>query len=252
MERRSRNAKHDIRDVVLLHGWGSGSGIWDDLAPRLAPRFRVHALPLPGYDAVSARAVSSLQGIVEHVARAAPRRCAVIGWSLGGEVALAWARRMPRQVERLALIATTPCFTGRPGWRCASAPAVLEEFGRALAADRDGTLARFVAVQARGDARAQQVAGVLQRLYRSGPPDEVLAAGLAVLSDTDLRRELTRVMQPALVLHGARDCIVPPAAGRRLAQALPNARFALLRTCAHAPFLSRPRQVATLLREFFR
>jgi pimeloyl-[acyl-carrier protein] methyl ester esterase len=246
------NARAVVRDVVLLHGWGSGSGIWDGLAPRLAPRFRVHALPLPGYDAVSAHAAPSLQGAVEYVARAAPRRCGVIGWSLGGEVALAWARRMPRQVQRLALVATTPCFTGRPGWRCATAPAVLDEFGRALAADRDGTLARFVAVQARGDARAQQVAGVLRQLYRSGPSDAVLAAGLAVLSGTDLRRELARVMQPALVLHGARDCIVPPVAGRRLAQALPNARFALLRSCAHAPFLSRPSQVATLLREFFR
>jgi len=246
------NARAVVRDVVLLHGWGSGSGIWDGLAPRLAPRFRVHALPLPGYDAVSAHAAPSLQGAVEYVAHAAPRRCGVIGWSLGGEVALAWARRMPRQVQRLALIATTPCFTGRPGWRCATAPAVLDEFGRALAADRDGTLARFVAVQARGDARAQQVAGVLRQLYRSGPSDAVLAAGLAVLSSTDLRSELARVMQPALVLHGARDCIVPPVAGRRLAQALPNARFALLRSCAHAPFLSRPSQVATLLREFFR
>ena len=246
------NARAVVRDVVLLHGWGSGSGIWDGLAPRLAPRFRVHALPLPGYDAVSAHAAPSLQGAVEYVAHAAPRRCGVIGWSLGGEVALAWARRMPRQVQRLALIATTPCFAGRPGWRCATAPAVLDEFGRALAADRDGTLARFVAVQARGDARAQQVAGVLRQLYRNCPSDEVLAAGLAVLSGTDLRRELARVMQPALVLHGARDCIVPPVAGRRLAQALPNARFALLRSCAHAPFLSRPSQVATLLREFFR
>ena len=246
------NARAVVRDVILLHGWGSGSGIWDDLAPRLAPRFRVHALPLPGYGTVSAPAVPSLQDTVEYVARAAPRRCGVIGWSLGGEVALAWARRMPRQVQRLALIATTPCFTGRPGWRCATAPAVLDEFGRALAADRDGTLARFVAVQARGDARAQQVAGVLRQLYRSGPSDAVLAAGLAVLSSTDLRSELARVMQPALVLHGARDCIVPPVAGRRLAQALPNARFALLRSCAHAPFLSRPWQVATLLREFFR
>jgi len=246
------NARAVVRDVVLLHGWGSGSGIWDDLAPRLAPRFRVHALPLPGYGTVSAPAVPSLQDTVEYVARAAPRRCGVIGWSLGGEVALAWARRMPRQVQRLALIATTPCFTGRPGWRCATAPAVLDEFGRALAADRDGTLARFVAVQARGDARAQQVAGVLRQLYRSVPSDAVLAAGLAVLSSTDLRRELARVMQPALVLHGARDCIVPPVAGRRLAQALPNARFALLRSCAHAPFLSRPWQVATMLREFFR
>jgi pimeloyl-[acyl-carrier protein] methyl ester esterase len=240
-----------VRDVVLLHGWGSGSGIWDDFAPRLGPRFRVHALPLPGYDAASARAASSLQETVDYVAHAAPRRCSVVGWSLGGEVALAWARRVPRQVDRLALLATTPCFAGRPGWRCATAPAALGEFGRALLADRDGTLARFVAVQARGDARARQVTGVLQRLYQGGPPDEVLAAGLTVLSDTDLRRELRRVLQPALVVHGARDCIVPPEAGRRLARALPHARFELLRTCAHAPFLAQPQRVALLVRSFF-
>jgi len=240
-----------VSDVVLLHGWGSGSGVWDDIAPRLATRFRVHALPLPGYAAVSASAVSSLQATVDCVARAAPRRCGVVGWSLGGEVAIAWARRTPRQVQRMALIATTPCFTGRPGWRCATAPAVLQEFGRAIAADRDGTLARFVAVLARGDARAQQVAGALQPLYKNGPADEVLAAGLAVLSSTDLRRELPRVRQPVLVMHGSRDRIVPPAAGRRLAAALPDARFSLLRTCAHAPFLSQPARVARELREFF-
>jgi len=66
-----------------------------------------------------------------------------------------------------------------------------------------------------------------------------------------LRRELTRIRQPALVLHGAHDRIVPHVAGRRLAAALPDARFALLRTCAHAPFLSQPREVAQMLRKFF-
>jgi pimeloyl-[acyl-carrier protein] methyl ester esterase len=128
---------------------------------------------------------------------------------------------------------------------------VLREFGRLLAADRAGTVARFIAVQARGDARARRVAGVLQQFSAWGATDGVLAAGLAVLMDADLRRELRRVVQPALVLHGARDRIVPPAAGRRLAAALPNARFRLLRTCAHAPFLSQPGRVARELREFF-
>ena len=79
----------------------------------------------------------------------------------------------------------------------------------------------------------------------------MLAAGIAVLLAADLRRELSRVRQPVLVVHGARDRIVPPAAGRRLAAALPNARFALLRSCAHAPFLSRPGPVARELRKFF-
>jgi pimeloyl-[acyl-carrier protein] methyl ester esterase len=240
-----------VRDLVLLHGWGSGAGIWGGLARRLAPRFRVHALSLPGYDAEPALAPRSLQAMVAAVTQAAPRRCGVIGWSLGGEVALAWARHARRQVQRLALIAATPCFTSRPGWPCATAPAVLHEFGRSLAADRAGTFERFTAAQAKGDARAKQVAGVLQRFNEQSAPTDVLMAGLGVLSSADLRRELPLVRQPVLVLHGARDRIVPPAAGRRLAADLPDARFTLLRTCAHAPFLSRPRQVAEMLRGFF-
>jgi pimeloyl-[acyl-carrier protein] methyl ester esterase len=240
-----------VRDVVLLHGWGCGAGVWDDFARQLGPRFRVRALPLPGYGVDTAHAAHSLEAMVAAIGRAAPRRCGVVGWSLGGEAALAWARRAPLQVQRLALIATTPCFTSRPGWPCATAPAVLNEFGRALVDDRTGTLARFVAVQARGDSRTQPVAGVLQRLYERSPPRHVLAAGLVVLSKADLRRELPRVRQPTLVLHGARDRIVPPAAGRRLAAALPDARFCLLRSCAHAPFLSQPARVARAIRDFF-
>jgi pimeloyl-[acyl-carrier protein] methyl ester esterase len=175
----------------------------------------------------------------------------VVGWSLGGEVALAWALRAPRQVRRLALIGATPCFASRPGWPCATTPGVLLEFGKLLAADRAGTLARFIGVQSRGDARRQRVADALRRSSADGAADGVLEAGLRVLLNADLRRDLRRVRQPALVLQGARDYIVPPAAGRRLAAALPDARFRLLRSCAHAPFLSQPAQVARALREFF-
>lgn len=237
--------------MVLLHGWGFSAGVWDGLADRLAPRWRAHAPDLPGYGAAPACAPYTLEAIAGAVARAAPRRCHVVGWSLGGEVALAWARRAPHQVERLALIGTTPCFASRPGWPCATAPAVLREFGRSLAADRTETLARFVAVLARGDARTGRIAGALRRSSEGSAPDGVLTAGLAVLLDADLRRELPRVRQPTLVLHGARDRIVPPAAGRRLAAALPDARFSLLRACAHAPFLSQPERVLRELRKFF-
>jgi len=239
------------REVVLLHGWGAGAGIWRELAQRLAPRFRVHAFDLPGYGAELACDPYTLDALADNIARRAPPRCCTVGWSLGGEVALAWARRAPRQVRRLALIGATPSFTRRPGWPCATAPAVLEEFGNLLVADRAGTLARFSGVQARGDARARRVAGVLRRFNESSTPIGALMAGLGILSSADLRRELRRVKQPALVLHGARDRVVPVAAGRRLAEALPWSRFALMRACSHAPFLSQPARVARLLREFF-
>jgi len=239
------------RDVVLLHGWGFSAQIWSELAGRLAPRFRVHAPDLPGYGGAPECSPYTLESMAEAAAAAAPRQCHVVGWSLGGEVALAWARRAPRQVRRLALIGATPCFAARPGWPCATPRAVLREFGRRLAEDRAGTMARFVAAQARGDARAGRLAGTLARAAADQASDRVLAAGLDVLLAADLRGKLREVRQPALVLHGAHDRIVPPAAGRRLAQALPDARFELMPACAHAPFLSQPGKVVLRLREFF-
>ena len=239
------------RDVVLLHGWGFSAQVWSELAARLAPRYRVHAPDLPGYGTAPACSPYTLESMAEAAARAAPRRCHVVGWSLGGEIALAWARRAPRQVRRLALIGATPCFAARPGWPCATPRAVLGEFGRRLADDRAGTMARFVAAQAKGDARGRRFAGTLARASADKTPDSVLAAGLDVLLAADLRGKLGDVGQPALVLHGAHDRIVPPAAARRLAAALPDARFELMRSCAHAPFLSQPGKVAQRLREFF-
>lgn len=241
------------RDVVLLHGWGLTAGIWEDLAARLAPRFRVHVPDLPGHGATPAREPYTLEAMADAVARAAPRRCHVAGWSLGGQVALVWARRAARQVERLALIATTPCFARRADWTGAVPTAVLREFAHALTADYAGTLRRFAMLQALGDARARQVVTVLKRYLprRSASAVRALGDGLTILLDTDLRGTLAAVTQPVLVLHGARDRLAPATAGRRLAAVLPDARFILMRGCAHAPFLSQPARVAQALREFF-
>jgi pimeloyl-[acyl-carrier protein] methyl ester esterase len=239
------------RDVVLLHGWGFSPRIWDELAARLARRYRVHAPHLPGYGDAPACTPYTFEKMAEAIGDTAPRCCHVVGWSLGGEVALAWARRAPRQVQRLALIGSTPCFAARPGWPCATPRAVLREFGRRLAEDRAGTLARFVAAQAKGDARARRLGDTLRRSSAGDAPDGVLAAGLSALLAADLRGKLHEVAQPVLVLHGARDRIVPPAAGRRLAAALPDARFDLAPSCAHALFLSQPEKVARALRDFF-
>lgn len=239
------------RDVVLLHGWGYSAAVWDGLAKRLEPLFRVSAPHLPGFGGSPPCSPYTLEALARAVARSAPRRCHVVGWSLGGEIALAWARRAPDQVQRLALIATTPCFIAKPGWACGTPREVVREFGRSLAADRAVTMARFIGAQSRGDSRRRQVEAALRRAADARAPGSVLAAGLDVLLEADLRGALHRITQPALVVHGARDGTVPSAAGRRLAGLLPDARFALMPSCAHAPFLSHPRRVARALREFF-
>ncbi|MCB0127151.1 MAG: alpha/beta hydrolase, partial [Caldilineaceae bacterium] len=51
----------------------------------------------------------------------------------------------------------------------------------------------------------------------------------------DVTRYLSAIQQPALVLTGDSDAIVPVADSERLAQTLPNAAYVVLPTCGHVP-----------------
>ena len=243
----------DVRDVVLLHGWGSNAAVWKDTAASLAPRYRPHAHDLPGYGATALCAPYTPDGIAAAIAQAAPARCHVVGWSLGGQVALAWSRLAPRQVERLVLIAATPCFVQRPDWPHALDETVLTGFLRDLADDPSGALKRFVTLQAQGDDDARRVGRQLRAALTTGgePGAAALESGLRLLLETDQRGELGSIRQQALVLHGERDQLVPPAAATYLDRRLPAARLTVVRGAAHAPFLSQSGLVTGALNEFF-
>jgi pimeloyl-[acyl-carrier protein] methyl ester esterase len=93
-----------------------------------------------------------------------------------------------------------------------------------------------------GDAEPGTLLRRLRSVVLAGPrPDpRALAQGLELLERTDLRDALGEIAVPALVISGGNDRLTPPEAGRRLAEALPRGRFALVAGAAHAPFLSRP------------
>src|SRR5262249_28544165 len=93
-------------DIVLLHGWGMRSSIWNQVS-HFAQHFSVHAPDLPGYGYARATDPYTLDNLSDVLATASPPRVMLCGWSLGGQIALAWALRYPEQVERLVLIAST-------------------------------------------------------------------------------------------------------------------------------------------------
>ena len=241
-------------DLLLLHGWGMNASVWSELAPALALHFRVHCIDLPGHGASAMCAPYTLDGVVRALAARLPARVTVCGWSLGAQIALVWARSMPLQVSRLVLIAATPRFVNGAGWSHGVAAGALDAFAADLQRDAAATLARFVALQAQGDDDTRDVLRYLRARACAGPaPDgEALAAGLRILRDSDLRDLLPHVRQPALILQGARDALVPPAAGRFLARALPAATLETMAGAAHAPFATRAARTALSIEEFCR
>lgn len=234
--------------LLLLHGWGTHHRVWDELAQPLGANLNVMAPDFPGYGAVPC----SIEHTVDQLAAAAPAQCMVAGWSLGGQLALVWARRYPQQVQRLMLIAATPRFVSGPDWPRGMAPEVFGEFSQSLQCDSIAALRRFLLLQTQGDVQARRVARQLEAALslQALPDSSVLMETLRWLQTTDLRAILPEITQPTLVIHGDRDRIAAPAAGEYLAAQLPQARLAMIAGAAHAPFISEPKAMCKLMMDF--
>jgi len=233
-------------DLVLLHGWALHGGMWGPWLDGLARQARLHVLDLPGHGLSAWPAgVRDLAGLAGAVFPAVPQGAAVLGWSLGGMVALELARQHPRHLRALVLVGTTPKFLAGRDWDHGLRPGDLDEFSAGLAGDYRRTVQNFLALQTRGDEHALETLRLLRRrLAMHGEPDRAaLAAGLGILREADLRDALPRITLPALVVAGEHDRLTPPEAGRALALGLPAARFKLVERSGHAPFLSHAAEV---------
>jgi len=242
--------------VVLLHGWATSGRILAGLAAALAPERRVlvpdlrghgRSPPPPGPFALEDHA-ADVALLVESLGLARP---VLLGWSLGAQVALGAAARIGESIGGLVLVAATPRFTSGPGWAYGLPRAQVDGLAARVRIHAGRALRRFFAAFfAEGEMPDEECRRALAALAAE-PPDPAAALGaLDALAEGDQRSLLAGIRAPALLLHGGADAIVPPGAAEALASALPRARLACWPGVGHAPFLSRPREVAGVVRAF--
>lgn len=240
-------------DLVLVHGWGMHSGIWEEFATDLASEARVTLVDLPGHG-LSRMAVGeySLDALAQQVAQHAPQAALWCGWSLGAQVCLQAALRMPQRLAGVMAVAGTPRFVAGSDWNAGVERDVLEAFATDLLADYSSTLRRFLTLQVRGSRDASQVLRRLRRrILEAATPDErALVGGLHVLAQTDLRPVLRKLVIPSLWILGERDTLVPARLGDEIAVLSPDAQVQVIPGAGHAPFLSHAAQCRQLIMDF--
>lgn len=239
--------------LVLLHGWGLTPRVWDPLRAHLPPDRIVHAPTLPGHGE-AAPAACDLRAWSDALLSKLPERCVLCGWSLGAMLAMDLAHRRPERVARLVLIGATPRFVADATWPHGLDAETVAGFMLDFAADAAGTLRRFVALQALGDARRRSVQGGLMDAVATpdGKSTRDFAGGLQLLAEADLRDTAAALPQRTLLLHGAGDALMPLAAARWLQDTLSTAELTVFDDCGHAPHLSRAPDSAALIEAFAR
>lgn len=245
--------------LLALHGFTGGAGTWSGLAPAVEV-VRLVAVDLPGHgrsplpppppQALPAT-VQALEALLD---RLELPRVAVLGYSLGGRLALHLALDAPERVAALVLESATAGIE-EPAERARRA-----EEDEALAAEleREG-LERFVARWEAQPLFATQAAlpgNTLagQRRLRLGHDPVGLAAALRGLGQgacPPVWDRLGEVTMPTLVVAGTLDPKYA-AIARRLADGLPQSRLAVLDGAGHATHLERPKAFASLVSGFLR
>jgi pimeloyl-ACP methyl ester carboxylesterase len=100
--------------VVLLHGFLENVSMWDDLAEVLSKRNRVVCIDLLGHgQSENLGYLHTMEQMSEVVAAVLKflrvRKSIVVGHSMGGYVALAFAECFPNKVKGLCLLNSTAC-----------------------------------------------------------------------------------------------------------------------------------------------
>lgn len=235
--------------LLLLHGFDSSHLEFRRLAPLLAERHQLFIPDLHGFGFcprpaggtyTPAKVLAHLEAVLaELLRRSDSTAVGLIGASMGGSVAVELARRQPKAIDRLLLLAPAG-LTGRP----MPVPPLLDQLG-----------ARFLALP-----------GVRRGLCRTAFADPDRDVGPAELEIASLHLQCPNwgpalaafarsggfagcgeplPPQPIHVLWGADDRILRPPQ-KRAAQALLGERIQELASCGHLPHIDQPATVARI------
>jgi pimeloyl-ACP methyl ester carboxylesterase len=215
--------------VVLVHGLGSRAEDWANLMPQLKQAgFHVYAIDLLGYgrSAQPANATYSIpeeaQYVEEFIAQRGLEKVNLVGWSMGGWVAMRVALDRPERIGRLVLCNSAglrfePSFTIFD-FEPTTIPAVQRLYRMLMPqpAEVPEFLARDMV------RKFKQLNWVVDRSARS-----------MFRGDDLLDGKLDRLQMPTLILWGKQDHLIPLATGVSMHEQIPQSVLEIYDGCGH-------------------
>jgi pimeloyl-ACP methyl ester carboxylesterase len=237
--------------LVLLHGFPLDRRMWDAQVEQLSDHHRVIAPDLRGFGRSPRHDPFTIESLADDIhlfleqLGAVP--CVLAGLSMGGYVALAYAKKYQPDLRGLVLVdtkASADTVEGKQGRekmielvRLSGAKAVAEQMLPKMLAP--GTLQN----------RPEVVKSV--RTMMESCSAETIEHALGAMRDRpDRTGELPSLKVPALVIVGDADAITPPDVAEAMAKAIPNAKLETIRGAGHMAPMEQPEQVNQAIERF--
>lgn len=249
--------------VLLVHGLGGNWQNWLENIPALASGHRVIAADLPGFgESELPDAPITIDFYARWVAQLADtlsvQRCALIGNSMGGQIAAEVALQRPDLVQRLVLVDAAGITA--EDFNKPNTIRLLKRADRLVAFWSKQVVARGRGLTRRRRARRRLMVMWVRHPERlSGPLVAELARGsgkpgfadaLTALTTHPLRSRLHQIGQPTLIVWGADDRMTPLRDAHALHAAIAGSRLVIYPDTGHLSMVERPVEFNALVEEF--
>lgn len=244
--------------LIFLHGIGGDAESWRPQLDGFAGNYRAIAWDMPGYGDSAPLEEMTFPALIDAVSvlldRLSVTRAHLVGHSLGGMIAQAFALAHPERLRSLTLAATSAAFGKRAG-------------GKPDAAWRDKFIEQRIGPLDRGASMAELAPKLVQGLIGDDPdpkgleqailsmaavPEAGYRAAIRCLAGFDQEAALAEIRTPTLLIAGEKDPVAPPKVMQRMTEAMPDARFETLEDSGHLVHLERPDAFNRLLAGFLK
>lgn len=230
--------------LVLLHGFPLDHHLWDEIVALLKDSFDLILPDLRGFGESETidtpytmeDYASDIANLLDHLGI---QKAAVAGHSMGGYVALAFARTYPERVNGLALVSS----------QAPSDPPERKEGRYKSAADvaEKGIsgVVETMAPKFTSDPRLQSDA---REIMEKQKPAAYIGALKAMAERADSTPMLSTFTFPLVIIHGDEDALISVDRAREIKASIPGSHYAELRGIGHVPMLEAPEKTAEALK----
>ena len=246
---RSRTVGSGPRNLVLIHGWGTHSGMWDPLCKEIGDEYTCHLVELPGHGGAPMVVPYDTDTLVAALEGALPD-CTdgLVGWSAGGLLGMTLALRRPDLDFPLVLLSAMPTLSACGNTVFSTMKGFVYSILHGVC--EDAAMAFRALVRGRRPTAGRLLAKARLMLTRSACTPSGMLKALRWINTHDATGQLCGLKRRTLVVHGTADTVIPPEFGLLLARRIPDARLELFEGASHTAFLDEPERFAALLREF--
>ncbi|TBR26534.1 MAG: alpha/beta hydrolase [Candidatus Nitrosotenuis sp.] len=239
------------KNLVLIHGLGASAERWEPVLPYFGKHYNVIVPDLIGFgysdkpntDYTAEFFTRFVSSFVETLGL---DRTAIMGSSLGGQIAVEYTAANQQSVDRLILVSPA-------GAMKQSTPALDAYVMAALYPDTETAKNAFTMMTGNNKNVNQSIIDeFVQRMRLPNAKFAFMSTLLGLKNAPEITTRLEKILVPTLVVWGELDPVIPVKYAEKFVREIRDCRFYQMENCGHTPYVEDPENFAKLVLDFLK